>query len=95
MRIAHQTFEVQTRGRGLYPLAEEAKRFLAAQDVQEGLVTVYLRHTSASLLIQENADPEVLSDMDERGRGEALAQQRRCVEGAFHQHECGRLARPA
>lgn len=52
---------VQTRGRGLYEITRDVARLV---DVQTGLVTLQLQHTSASLLIQENADPEVGRDFE-------------------------------
>lgn len=55
---------IKTAGRGLYEITEEVERWLAAHPVDVGLLTLYIQHTSASLLIQENADPEVLRDME-------------------------------
>jgi len=52
-----------TRGRGLYEFTAEAEAFVAAAGVGDGLLTVFVRHTSASLLIQENADPDVVADL--------------------------------
>lgn len=57
------TLEIATRGKGLYPFTREAARWVASTGVQTGLLTVFIRHTSASLVIQENADPDVLLDM--------------------------------
>lgn len=54
---------VETRGPGFTDITGRVQRWLADQPVQEGLVTVFVRHTSASLLIQENADPDVLADL--------------------------------
>lgn len=55
---------VRTRGRGLVEVTREVNRWLAAEDAATGLLTVFVRHTSASLLVQENADPEVLRDLE-------------------------------
>ena len=55
--------EVATRGQGLYEITAHVTRWLAGQPVRIGLLTVYCRHTSASLLIQENADPDVQTDL--------------------------------
>lgn len=55
---------VPTRGAGLVEITREAKRFVAGAGIATGLLTVYCRHTSASLLIQENADPDVLRDLE-------------------------------
>ena len=64
MRQSHETFEIPTRGRGLHLFTGELERWLRAQSVRNGLVTLFLQHTSASLLIQENADPDVQSDLE-------------------------------
>ena len=53
-----------THGPGLYELTGEIEVFVAAAGVGEGLLTVFVRHTSCSLLIQENADPDVRRDLD-------------------------------
>lgn len=55
---------IQTQGRGLYDISSEVKTWVLSTGVQTGLLTLYIRHTSASLLIQENYDPEVLADME-------------------------------
>jgi len=58
-----QTFEVRTRGRGSYEITDEVREFVTASGLREGLVTVFLRHTSASLVIFENADPSAREDL--------------------------------
>ncbi|MCX7560859.1 secondary thiamine-phosphate synthase enzyme YjbQ [Sulfitobacter sp. F26204] len=55
------TFQISTNGQGLVEFTRDVARWLAGQE--DGLLTLMLRHTSASLLIQENADPEVQSDL--------------------------------
>ncbi|WJY23137.1 secondary thiamine-phosphate synthase enzyme YjbQ [Fontisubflavum oceani] len=55
------TFTIQTKGPGLYEFTTEVAAWVAGQG--EGLLTLFIRHTSASLLIQENADPEVQTDL--------------------------------
>jgi secondary thiamine-phosphate synthase enzyme len=52
-----------TRGQGFYPITPALERFVAEQRMKTGLLTIFCRHTSASLLIQENADPSVLRDL--------------------------------
>ncbi|CVI18146.1 conserved hypothetical protein; putative cell division protein yjbQ [Agrobacterium fabacearum CFBP 5771] len=52
-----------THGQGLYEFTSEAERFAKEAGVNEGLLTVFVRHTSCSLLIQENADPDVRRDL--------------------------------
>ena len=64
MRQAFQEFTVATRGRGLYEFTDAVLAWLAQSNFQNGLLTLHLRHTSASLLIQENADPSVRRDLD-------------------------------
>ena len=65
MRQASHQLTVETRGKGLYDVTRELAAWLAGQDVRDGLLTVFIRHTSASLVIQENADPDVLRDLDD------------------------------
>src|ERR1700679_2123775 len=55
---------IATRGRGLYDFTPEVERWIARGRFKEGLLTLHLRHTSASLLIQENADPDVRRDLE-------------------------------
>ena len=57
------TFTIQTRGQGLYEFTREVTRWVAGQGARDGLLTLFVRHTSCSLLIQENADPEVQTDL--------------------------------
>jgi secondary thiamine-phosphate synthase enzyme len=64
LRQSVQTLEIETRGRGLYEITEEVARRLRASRLSQGLATLHLQHTSASLLIQENADPDVRRDLD-------------------------------
>jgi len=53
-----------TGGPGLYELTSEIEAFVQAAGIDTGLLTVFMRHTSCSLLIQENADPDVRRDLD-------------------------------
>ena len=57
------TIEIATRGPGLYEFTRDLNRFVAQSKVSDGLLTAFCRHTSASLLIQENADPDVQTDL--------------------------------
>ena len=60
----HQTLvEIRTPGRGFSNVTSEIERVVRESGVTTGLCTVFLQHTSASLLIQENADPAVLRDL--------------------------------
>jgi secondary thiamine-phosphate synthase enzyme len=63
VKVHQRVLTVSTRGRGLYDVTGEVARVVADSGVITGLSTVFLRHTSASLVIQENADPAVLRDM--------------------------------
>ena len=63
MKALHHTLEVATRGKGLYPFTREAAKWVAAAGIQDGLLTIFVQHTSASLVIQENADPDVVLDL--------------------------------
>jgi secondary thiamine-phosphate synthase enzyme len=54
---------IQTREQGLYEFTEAAQGFVGGHGKQEGLLTVFVRHTSCSLLVQENADPDVRRDL--------------------------------
>lgn len=63
MKQAATTLSIETNGPGLTELTGPAAEWLAAQSVHEGLMTAFVRHTSASLLIQENADPDVQRDL--------------------------------
>ena len=54
---------IATRGPGLYEFTSDLSRFVAGSGVREGLLTAFCRHTSASLLIQENADDDVKTDL--------------------------------
>jgi len=64
IRQAQHELRVSTRGRGFYEITDEVEGWLAGQTVNTGLLTIHLRHTSASLLIQENADPDVRRDLE-------------------------------
>lgn len=63
LRQAMTRLDVATRPRGLTDVTAAIDRWLASVGAGEGLLTVFLRHTSASLTIQENASPEVLPDL--------------------------------
>jgi len=56
---------VSTRGQGLYEFTREAEAFVRKAGQAEGLLTVFVRHTSCSLIVQENADPDVRRDLDQ------------------------------
>src|SRR5690349_23773081 len=56
--------QVATKGKGLYEITGDIARWLEGTGVREGLLTVFVQHTSASLTIQENADPDVRHDLE-------------------------------
>uniref|UniRef100_UPI0038B25B8F secondary thiamine-phosphate synthase enzyme YjbQ n=1 Tax=Arenibaculum pallidiluteum TaxID=2812559 RepID=UPI0038B25B8F len=64
MRQAQGELSFRTRGRGLLAITREVSGWLDGQGIGTGLLTLFCRHTSASLLIQENADPDVRSDLE-------------------------------
>lgn len=57
--------EIATRGPGLFEITERVQEFVGSSGIRAGLLTAYCPHTSASLLIQENADPDVRTDLME------------------------------
>jgi secondary thiamine-phosphate synthase enzyme len=61
--IANATLAVATAGEGFFEITHEVARFLSEIKARDGAVLLYLRHTSASLVIQENADPDVQTDL--------------------------------
>jgi secondary thiamine-phosphate synthase enzyme len=65
MKQAFHTITVPTRGPGLYEFSDQAAEFVAGVGIADGLLTCFIRHTSASLVIQENADPDVQKDLQD------------------------------
>jgi secondary thiamine-phosphate synthase enzyme len=63
LKQAVHTLNISTRGKGLYELTSAIHEWVHSQQVSLGLLTIFCRHTSASLLIQENADPTVKTDI--------------------------------
>lgn len=78
--IASSLLTVETSGRGFVDVTAEAARFAREAGAKEGALTLFVRHTSASLAIQENADPSVLNDL-------ATALARLAPENAGWTHE--------
>jgi len=64
MRQTQQTLAIASRGRGLYEFTDRVAEWVRESGIRDGLLTLFCRHTSASLLIQENADPEVQRDLE-------------------------------
>ncbi len=63
MRQANHKFSISTSKKGLHNITHEIKLWLTQQKFSKGLLTVFVPHTSASIVIQENADPDVLHDL--------------------------------
>ena len=61
--LPHHILQVTTRGKGLYPITREVAAWVASTKIEDALLTVFIQHTSASLVIQENADPDVVQDL--------------------------------
>jgi secondary thiamine-phosphate synthase enzyme len=80
MRAHQRSVRVKTKGRGLYDATSEVARVVAEAGVTTGLCTVFVRHTSASLVIQENADPSVLRDL-------SRWMERLAPEGTGYEHD--------
>jgi secondary thiamine-phosphate synthase enzyme len=64
LRQNFHELKISTRGRGLYEFTREVEKWIERVDLKNGLLTLHLRHTSASLLIQENASPDVRQDLE-------------------------------
>lgn len=62
-QVSHQ-LSIPTRGKGLYSINRQVATWVADSGMRQGLLTVFMQHTSASLVIQENADPDVQSDLE-------------------------------
>jgi secondary thiamine-phosphate synthase enzyme len=81
---AHTTLAINTKGKGLYPFTSAVENWLRNQPVLNGTITVFVQHTSCSLVIQENADPDVaydLRDFFERLVPEETRNYRHTLEG--------------
>ena len=65
MKASTTSFTIRTRGQGTYEITDEVARFVHQSGVTTGTATVFLQHTSASLIIYENADPSARTDLHE------------------------------
>ncbi|HTM51836.1 MAG TPA: secondary thiamine-phosphate synthase enzyme YjbQ [Bryobacteraceae bacterium] len=65
MRQASTRLDVPTRGKGLYEISSQVVAWVRETGMRTGLLTVFIQHTSASLTIQENADPDVIADLND------------------------------
>ena len=64
MRQAQHRISIATRGKAFHEITREVESWLGSTAIRDGLLTVFIPHTSASLLIQENADPDVVHDLE-------------------------------
>ena len=64
MKQKSETLRIATKGARLIDITREVLRFVASAGIGQGLLTLFVRHISASLLVQENADPDVLRDLE-------------------------------
>jgi secondary thiamine-phosphate synthase enzyme len=78
--VVQRTIAVKTKGRGFYDVTGELESMVRASKLETGLCSVFVRHTSASLVIQENADPAVLRDL-------AAWMARLAPEGSGYEHD--------
>jgi len=65
MHQSQGELRVSTRGKGLYEITRDVRKWAGGQNIKSGLLTIFIQHTSASLIIQENADPDVRRDLTE------------------------------
>ena len=65
MKQATHRISISTHGKGLYEFTGEILGWLAGQGIRTGLLTLWVKHTSASLTVQENADPDVVADLED------------------------------
>ncbi len=64
MQQTHSQFKIHSQGKGLYDFTHDVSRWLSGAGIRDGLLTLFVQHTSASLVIQENADTDVQRDLD-------------------------------
>ena len=65
MLVHHDQFEVRTDGKGLYEITDQIDSKIDKRGIQNGTVTLFMQHTSCSIVIMENADPTVRRDLEE------------------------------
>lgn len=65
MNVEHHTITLSTNGKGTYPITEQVRRALSQTGIQNGVATIFVQHTSCSLVIMENADPDARTDLHE------------------------------
>ena len=65
MPVHHHQFEIRTHGKGLYEITDQVESTISKSGIQNGTVTVFIQHTSCSVVIMENADPTARHDLEE------------------------------
>lgn len=65
MQVEHHTITLSTNGKGTYPITDQVRRALSQTGIQNGVATIFVQHTSCSLVIMENADPDARTDLHE------------------------------
>ena len=65
MHVQHHTITLLTNGKGTYSITDQVRAALSKSDVQQGVATIFVQHTSCSLVIMENADPDARTDLHE------------------------------
>jgi len=65
MKQFTRLLEIKTKGKGLYEISDQVVAWVREKELKTGLLTAFIQHTSASLTIQENADPDVIADLND------------------------------
>lgn len=65
MQVKHHTITLSTNGKGTYSITDQVRRALSQTGIQNGVATIFVQHTSCSLVIMENADPDARTDLHE------------------------------
>ena len=82
MRQQQTELAINTSGQGLFDFTDDVCRWVAAAEIDKGMLTLFCRHTSASLTIQENADPDVLRDL------QSFFKMLVCEDPSLYRHTC-------
>ena len=64
MRVESESFTLQTKGKGIYEVTDEIERFVKKSGVRSGILSVFVQHTSCSLIVMENASPSAQRDLE-------------------------------
>ena len=88
MKQSTHRLQIPTRGKGLYEITGQIAGWLRESDVRTGLLTVFVQHTSASLTIQENADPDVVHDLNAFFNRLVPEDDESVTPGRLYRHTC-------